>query len=515
MSFLFTVLPPKGWRENKIVDFIASAASKKNLSQRNFNNSIIYTINSNDKACHFTYSNGIISFTFSSVLAEETIRNTELGHTLLNDSAFQTIKRTASLSNDFNLFINYKFLNVLLKPALSTEAENTLSFITNYAGWTELDTRAKQNFFQLNGFTTSNDSTGNYLSLFNNENPGKPDLFRIIPSSAAWISHFFVSDIETYSSRFRGVFSNKEADDSIAFFNSMCGTSFQKKFFGECSGEFAAIINRPSMADFTSGTMAVFKLKHPKNTETILQETSDSLIKNSGSNLQAEKFSEFEIKPFPAGRIFNYLLGNVFTYSAVNYYVIIDNSVVFANNTDALAALINSYNTDKTISKDKDFISLSDNLASESNIFIYCNIPRSYPLFSAFAGESLIEALTLHHSIIKKMGVVSLQVSYTKNNLFYNNFILKHNAGYKEPEIQSGNKWSLTLDGNAFTKPASVINHNTGEQEIFVQDDGGNIYLIDNSGEILWKRKTEGQIMSDIHRQIAIIVQYASIHLFN
>ena len=44
------------------------------------------------------------------------------------------------------------------------------------------------------------------------------------------------------------------------------------------------------------------------------------------------------------------------------------------------------------------------------------------------------------------------------------------------------------------------MNHYTGEKEIFVQDAGHHIYLLNSMGRILWKQKIEGEILSDIYQ---------------
>ena len=58
--------------------------------------------------------------------------------------------------------------------------------------------------------------------------------------------------------------------------------------------------------------------------------------------------------------------------------------------------------------------------------------------------------------------------------------------------------WQTKLEAKVSMKPVPVINHITKEQEIFVQDDQQTIYLLNNSGRILWKLKVDGQINSEV-----------------
>ena len=60
--------------------------------------------------------------------------------------------------------------------------------------------------------------------------------------------------------------------------------------------------------------------------------------------------------------------------------------------------------------------------------------------------------------------------------------------------------WQTRLDARMSMKPAIVVNHNTGERELFVQDEGNTIYLINDVGRILWKLPIDGKINSEVYQ---------------
>jgi hypothetical protein len=49
-------------------------------------------------------------------------------------------------------------------------------------------------------------------------------------------------------------------------------------------------------------------------------------------------------------------------------------------------------------------------------------------------------------------------------------------------------------------KPAILLNHISGEKEIFIQDASHTIYLISNKGNILWKQKIEGAVLGEVEQ---------------
>ncbi len=77
----------------------------------------------------------------------------------------------------------------------------------------------------------------------------------------------------------------------------------------------------------------------------------------------------------------------------------------------------------------------------------------------------------------------------------YHSVSLKYTAQIKEKALTV---WESLLDTAVIIKPALVINHNTQEKEIFVQDASHKIYLINSTGRILWEQTLEGPIMSKI-----------------
>lgn len=58
--------------------------------------------------------------------------------------------------------------------------------------------------------------------------------------------------------------------------------------------------------------------------------------------------------------------------------------------------------------------------------------------------------------------------------------------------------WKLALDETFTRKPQLFTNHYSGEKEILIQDNSGQLYLISASGKILWKKKLDGAIMGEI-----------------
>ena len=74
------------------------------------------------------------------------------------------------------------------------------------------------------------------------------------------------------------------------------------------------------------------------------------------------------------------------------------------------------------------------------------------------------------------------------------------NSTLLTPNLINTPAWSVNLDAPAIINPQIVKNHYNGEDEIFIQDENNQIYLISNSGKILWKKSIDGSIIGNVHQ---------------
>ena len=54
--------------------------------------------------------------------------------------------------------------------------------------------------------------------------------------------------------------------------------------------------------------------------------------------------------------------------------------------------------------------------------------------------------------------------------------------------------------GKADKLPVAVVNHVTGEQEMFVQDSSCRVYLVNDAGRVLWTYPLEEAINSEVYQ---------------
>ena len=97
---------------------------------------------------------------------------------------------------------------------------------------------------------------------------------------------------------------------------------------------------------------------------------------------------------------------------------------------------------------------------------------------------------------IKKIPGLIIQFA-NEDEMFYSSISLKYTSTVKEKAMTV---WESLLDSMAITKPELVLNHNTSEKEILVQDAGNSVCLLNSTGRILWQVKLESPVLSEIYQ---------------
>jgi hypothetical protein len=150
----------------------------------------------------------------------------------------------------------------------------------------------------------------------------------------------------------------------------------------------------------------------------------------------------------------------------------------------------------KTFVSDPVFKEMSDYLSNRSNISLFFR-PYAYLEYKeGLLNGEMAAQLESNELFLRRIPGVVVQYS-TEGNLFYHSISCKYTSQIKEKALTV---WESLLDSVAIIKPALVVNHNTSEKEIFVQDAANKVYLINSAGRILWEQPLDGTIISDVYQ---------------
>lgn len=136
---------------------------------------------------------------------------------------------------------------------------------------------------------------------------------------------------------------------------------------------------------------------------------------------------------------------------------------------------------------------LQEQLPEESNLVIYLS-PEAEPeraaLFFPLNAKQKAEQFSgLKHASISLLSAEA-------------NFQYRARLQYENRKNEAGESmlWTYELDTLCKKAPFAFVNHQSGEQELIVQDEANTLYLFSGKGKLLWKRRLDEAILSPVFR---------------
>lgn len=505
-DFLYTFSLPELSKESVIRALIlGSTMQNQALPSHKYDDGVIEAVKfllpaSGSRTFFYTVHKGIFSGSFSEVLVQDAIRQLNSGTTIISNKDFSRVMNTAGEKVDANVYINYKSFPDILQTFLKPGAKSSMDFLTGFASWSELDVNMKPNALLMNGYTFADDSARNYLGLFSKQKPQQIELTRIIPGNTSTLLFFGLSSFSTFQRNYKNWLDSKgrlfDYNKYVKEINKKYGIQVEHNLLGWIDNEMALAITEPNKKDFKTNCYGVFRSNSILQAAKKLNNLCDTVSHIEKEKSDTENFRGYTIRKFPFPNLHHLLLGDAFANLESNYFTLVEDYIVFGSSTAALRSFINEYGSGRTLAQNSYYNEFTkDNLSAEANIYLYSNIARSTNIYKNYVSDEYEKDIDRYLDLFRKFEAVGMQISQTENGMFYQDIYLRHNPIYKQ---ETTSLWETELDSTVHQQPHLVINHNNQTKEVFVQDDANNIYLISNTGKILWKKKLEEKIMSEV-----------------
>ncbi len=484
-----------------------------NISQRTYNNVKVYDVRltkeQNIKSFSYAFSKGVFILSFSSILVEDAIRQLNTQNSVLTDYGFKKVLNTAGKNVEANIYINYKIFPKLISIFLNNKYKSFIRSFTNFANWAELDVNIKNDALLLNGFTYTNDSVNNYLNIFLNQTPQRINLESVLPANTSTFIALGISDFSLFKKDYKQYL---EQSGEIYIYNKEINRikneydiDIEEILYSIVEKEIAIAFTDINSLDINQNTYVILRIKSKAQAEKELLKILKSFAKKHNKELSSyiskykiDEETSYPVYQMPVQYIAGKLFGTLFSKAETEYFTFIDNYVIFGNSVKSLSKFIHYNILHKTLSNDLHYNQFSDYLSSKSNFYFYTNLARSTALLASYLNDELSRDIRKENNIniLRKFQAFAIQFISDKK-MIYNNVFIKYNPIFKE---EPRTVWESHLDTAINFKPRFVINHNTNEKEIFIQDLKNTIYLINSAGRILWKMQLPEQIISDIYQ---------------
>ena len=474
------------------------------VNDRKYETETLYDISGNPGSIpgKFTFScvNGICLVSPSSLLVEGSVRTIHAETDPAKDAGLELIRGTAGRYVHANIYINYPGAHQLFYPYTRQESWPLLQELSGLATWGELDLDIKEDAIVLNGMTLADSEEPLFLGAFANQSPVKMELHEMMPSGTSYFLHMGISDrakfrmqMETYLSG-RGVWDEIKAEKDRL--DRLYGFDPFEDVISIMDDEMAWFAIEGETADPGEEVLVIETRSHSETSEVVLH-WMEQFMQAHAFDMSSYRFvyqldnqTRFNIYRMPESCYEGLMPGRLFN----SYFTVYENCLIFGPSVEVLSRVIYQNILHKTFVSDPVFKEMSDYLSDRSNITLFF---RPFPYLD-YKRELLNDHTTTQlksmELFLRRIPGIVIQYS-SEERLLYHSISCKYTSQIKEKALTV---WESLMDSAAVIKPALVINHNTQEKEIFIQDASSNIYLINSTGRILWEQKLEGPIIGNM-----------------
>ncbi len=453
---------------------------------------------------------------------------------ILQDQDFHKARLSAGNKQEANIFLNAARCHDIIRKYVLESRERLFTVSRQYDNWCGYDVDFSVDKIEINGFAFCKNG-GDLVAAFQNQNTERNTLSAAMPYNTFFFRHFAISNLEdykqllfpddysfddTYAENYENL-SNET--DSLETTSGENPETFMQEFFG---GEIA--FGYSPLNEFV-----IIKLINGSEASAALQRIATELNPNCASKYQGIEMYHIGTNGF-AGSIF----GPYFTLE--DEYICVDGDNLIITPTEQFTAYIATRNPKtQTLQCSPVFRSADRTLLSTSNRSIYIDIPYIVRNASKFFTPELSEKITTDKEIWNAFDCIGLQSENEGKNMDYQHIFIQYSgqrgtfaelpddtpeqteellaaaetvetetteAATTKTEAEqvatiSGSVqklFTIALDAPACIKPQIFTNHYTGENEIFIQDEKNNIYLISASGKILWKTSVKEAVIGGV-----------------
>ncbi len=476
------------------------------VNERKYDSETLFDVSGNPAILHgkftFTCVNGILLVGTSSMLVEHAVRSINSGSDPSEDKELERVRATAGRYVNANIYLNYPRVHKLFYPYLNEDSWSELLGISRLASWGELDLDIKEDALILSGMSVAGSEENLFLNAFATQTPVKIELHEMMPSGTSSFLHLGISDREQFADQMKDYLVGLGKWTKIGQEQE----ALQKKYGLDPLGDLMMLIDN-ELAWFSMEGVT----NHPEEEIFVVEtrsqsETSDVVLQwieqyhqvntfdmssyrflyklDEQTSFNIYRMPEFYSKGLLPGRLFN------------SYFTLYENYLIFGPSVEVLSRLLYQNVLQKTFISDPVFKDMSDYLSNRSNVTFFFKPFHYLDYRKEVLNKETSEKLDAMELFLRRIPGVVVQYS-SEDGMFYQSISFKYASQIKEKALTV---WESLMDSSSVSKPSLVVNHNTNEKEIFIQDASNKIYLINSTGRILWKLKLEGPLLGEVHQ---------------
>ncbi len=496
-DFLFLKSLDNGFSENGADDLLkALSGTETDVIKRNYDGNIIREIIlENGKVFSYVTARGIFIASFTPFLVEDALRQMKLGKPVITNTYLLNELRQEGKTS---LFINFNNLPLVTGNFLNSVTAPGPDAFKNYGDWVMADIAPQKQLLKFSGHLTIDDS-GQFVNCFNNQQPVAKKLLDILPRKTAVINYIGTSDFTKYYSGFSNYYlspgQKEKKQQLLKSVSTAYKLNLESKMLEWMGNEYALVITEPAGLNYDNNSFAIFKSKNIAQAKKSLQAISKMIDKKNNAVTKEESYNGHAIGFIRLNGVIPSLFGETFNKVNKMYYTDIEDYIVIANQASALRTFIDEYKSGLLLHKTELFKEAMKNYPLEANHFFFVRPPLAGQIFKSMANSEWKKYSDQYKDIFSGVSSIGFQVTAGDTMAKVTSVInFSSNKSAEGVDLI----FAVETDTIVSMKPLVTTDPIAKSRQLIFQDDAFNIYLTDNSGNILWKQPVEGRIMGEI-----------------
>lgn len=467
---------------------------ESDFEKKQYENVEILGFTYRDSPWFFAIHKDVLMLSNAIITVEKAIQTLNAGSHLLVDNDFKSIKKLTKDRANVQLYFQAEKLPEIWKSSLDGFDQRILN--NQFGAWSQLDVTVSANNLLLNGFAISSDSTKSILNCFKGQDPVEIEIVEVMPSNMAWFMHFGITDAQEFDKQTELYWhlQGEDIHENRTQFQGRYGLNTDL-FYAQFGQELALGVLEPNSTDLQEDYCLFAAINDQDEANELMKSWYDSLATQEDLKVKQSTYRGYQYWDLGELKMAEALFGPLFYMIDNPVITTFEDYLVMANSQRTLKTVINRYKSDQTLSKDIHYAQFMDDMSSESNVTFYSNIARAPYYYQHLMGKQTNLNLGENMDVFRQFQAFCVQYEQSDEDIFYQTIFCKHNPIYKK---ETNSLWELSLDTASSGTPHLVKNHYTEQQELLIQDDRNDLYLVSNTGKLLWKLKFDEKIKGEV-----------------
>jgi hypothetical protein len=441
-----------------------------------------------------------IIVSYSSLLIEDVVRG-------LANKQTPTLKGLTKTDNaQGSLYVNFTQLPQLLRPFVQNGQADALSTaLATLTQVSHLNLTLTPHHLLLHGFSEDEAKSPSYLMhTLHGQTAGSMLLAPYLPQDTAVLQHFTFSDAEQISAAFQQYRSWPQADEiSKARDNSPLTSALYPLLQGEIG--LCTLATRHNQKE---DRLVFIKVKKPPLFIEILKEFN--LITSLSSREPHLPSSTYQLT---TSYFRHWLPGHLFPAFEANCITHIDDHIVLANSQAGLQTWYTQYQQGKTWEKTLQQNNWLESILDQAQFSLFIDLQKVWPQVIHVLKPTWQQICKTHADVFQEFRYVSLQLLHEQDTGCYMNLLLNHqdkscsqaSQARQETASQQDDSQKILAASTIFQAESPIISrswlvasHRGKGHYVLLQDALHQLYFLDPAGKLLWKKKLEGAITTDL-----------------